>query len=71
MFRALVITFVSVIVKMTNDCSCLSVTVPLIYAEAVVGTTADLTCDLRSSVPGDYVLLVLWYKDGDTIPFYR
>ena len=45
--------------------------VPLVYAEAIVGTTADLTCDLRSSVAGDYVLLVLWYKDGDTIPFYR
>lgn len=46
-------------------------TVPLIYAEVVIGDTADLICDLRSNVPGDYVLLVLWYKDSDTIPFYR
>ena len=41
------------------------------YLEAVVATPAELSCDLRTSVAGDYVLLVLWYKDGDTIPFYR
>lgn len=48
-----------------------SLAVPLIYNEVIVGNTAELTCDLRSSVPGDYVLLVLWYKDGETLPFYR
>lgn len=45
--------------------------VPLIYNEVIVGNAAELTCDLRSTVPGDYVLLVLWYKDGETMPFYR
>ncbi|XP_046444529.1 synaptogenesis protein syg-2-like isoform X3 [Daphnia pulex] len=44
--------------------------VPLIYTEVIIGNTAELTCDLKSSVPGDYVLLVLWYKDGETMPFY-
>lgn len=44
---------------------------PLVYSEVIIGNTAELTCDLRSSVPGDYVLLVLWYKDGETMPFYR
>lgn len=47
------------------------ITVPLIYSEVIIGNMAELTCDLRSSVPGDYVLLVLWYKDGETMPFYR
>ncbi|KAK4036067.1 hypothetical protein OUZ56_028138 [Daphnia magna] len=45
--------------------------VPLIYSEVIIGNMAELTCDLTSSVPGDYVLLVLWYKDGETMPFYR
>jgi len=45
--------------------------VPLIYTEVIIGNTAELTCDLKSSVAGDYVLLVLWYKDGETMPFYR
>ncbi|XP_045033828.1 hemicentin-1 isoform X1 [Daphnia magna] len=44
--------------------------VPLIYSEVIIGNMAELTCDLTSSVPGDYVLLVLWYKDGETMPFY-
>ena len=46
-------------------------TAPLTYTEVIIGDTADLICDLRSNVLDDYVLLVLWYKDGDTMPFYR
>ena len=45
--------------------------VALIHSEVIIGNMAELTCDLKSSVPGDYVLLVLWYKDGETMPFYR
>jgi hypothetical protein len=42
-----------------------------VYTEVLMGSAAELTCDLKSSVQGDYVLLVLWYKDGETMPFYR
>ena len=49
----------------------LKIGLPPVYTEVLMGSTAELTCDLKSTVQGDYVLLVLWYKDGETMPFYR
>ncbi|KAF0295530.1 hypothetical protein FJT64_006970 [Amphibalanus amphitrite] len=36
----------------------------------VMGRPADLPCDTSSSDPADQATLVLWYKDGESIPMY-
>ncbi|XP_043219995.1 nephrin-like [Amphibalanus amphitrite] len=35
-----------------------------------MGRPADLPCDTSSSDPADQATLVLWYKDGESIPMY-
>jgi Immunoglobulin V-set domain len=45
-------------------------TVPLSHVETVQGTTARLPCNLTSSIEGDRVSLVIWYKEGQSKPIY-
>ena len=44
--------------------------VPLMKVETVSGMLANLPCNITPSVPGDRVLIVLWYKDGYGKPIY-
>lgn len=39
--------------------------------EAVKGTIGRLPCNITPSVNGDKIILVIWYKDGYTLPIYR
>lgn len=39
--------------------------------EAVEGTIGRLPCNITPSISDDKVILVLWYKDGHTLPIYR
>lgn len=38
--------------------------------ETVLGMMTNLPCNITPSVPGDQVLIVLWYKDGYGKPIY-
>ena len=38
--------------------------VPMMKFETVSGMLTNLPCNITPSVPGDRVLIVLWYKDG-------
>merc|ERR550532_564854 len=44
--------------------------VPLLSVETVLGMMTNLPCNITPSVPGDQVLIVLWYKDGYGKPIY-
>ena len=46
------------------------VSVPLLSVETVLGMMTNLPCNITPSVPGDQVLIVLWYKDGYGKPIY-
>ena len=48
----------------------LLVLVPVTVVSTVVGMLTHLPCNITPGVPGDRVLLVLWYKDGYTKPIY-
>lgn len=39
--------------------------------EAVKGTIGRLPCNITPSVNGDKIILVIWYKDGYSLPIYR
>lgn len=39
--------------------------------EAVKGTIGRLPCNITPSVKGDKIILVIWYKDGYSLPIYR
>ena len=47
-----------------------SLAVPLLSVETVLGMMTNLPCNITPSVPGDQVLIVLWYKDGYGKPIY-
>ena len=47
-----------------------NVSVPLLSVETVLGMMTNLPCNITPSVPGDQVLIVLWYKDGYGKPIY-
>ncbi|XP_031626202.1 nephrin-like isoform X1 [Contarinia nasturtii] len=38
--------------------------------EAVKGTIGRLPCNITPSVKGDKIILVIWYKDGYSVPIY-
>ncbi|XP_062713300.1 uncharacterized protein LOC109426972 [Aedes albopictus] len=42
--------------------------VPVQVEKVLVNDTAQIKCDVSSSLPGDRVLLVVWYKDN--VPIY-
>jgi len=44
--------------------------VPMMRVETVSGMLTNLPCNITPSVPGDRVLIVLWYKDGYGKPIY-
>jgi len=44
--------------------------VPVLSVETVLGMMTNLPCNITPSVPGDQVLIVLWYKDGFGKPIY-
>ena len=44
--------------------------VPMMKVETVSGMLTNLPCNITPSVPGDRVLIVLWYKDGYGKPIY-
>ena len=48
-----------------------NVPVPMMNVRTVVGMLTNLPCNITPSVPGDRVLIVLWYKDGYGKPLYR
>lgn len=48
----------------------LSVAVPIMAIDGVVGEKVQLPCDIRP-VDDDEVRMVLWYKEGRGEPFYR
>lgn len=37
--------------------------------KVLVGSTAEIKCDVSSNIDGDQVLLVVWYKNN--LPIYR
>ncbi|XP_062713381.1 V-set and immunoglobulin domain-containing protein 1 [Aedes albopictus] len=43
---------------------------PLHLAEAVQGNTGKLECNITAPLAGDRAILVIWYKNGQTIPLY-
>ncbi|CAL4128062.1 unnamed protein product, partial [Meganyctiphanes norvegica] len=43
---------------------------PLVVTEVVVGSRAELPCDVSTADPTDRVILVLWYKDGIGTPIF-
>lgn len=43
---------------------------PLHLAEAVQGNTGKLECNITAPLLGDRAILVIWYKNGQTIPLY-
>lgn len=45
--------------------------VPIMYIEAVQGTTARMPCDVTPPADDDKITLVIWYKDGLISPIYR
>lgn len=44
--------------------------VPTMSVQTVAGMLTNLPCNITPSVPGDRVLIVLWYKDGYGKPIY-
>ena len=42
----------------------------MMKVETVSGMLTNLPCNITPSVPGDRVLIVLWYKDGYGKPLY-
>jgi len=44
--------------------------VPMMKVQTVSGMLTNLPCNITPSVPGDRVLIVLWYKDGYGKPIY-
>ena len=48
----------------------LFISVPMMRVETVSGMLTNLPCNITPSVPGDRVLIVLWYKDGYGKPIY-
>ncbi|GLV36158.1 sidestep VIII [Carabus blaptoides fortunei] len=39
-------------------------------AEALLGSSAGLVCDLTPAIPGDHVSLVIWYREDEDAPVY-
>ena len=48
-----------------------SFSVPIFDVHAVVGTKAELPCDIDPADPTDDVYLVLWYRHEAGKPLYR
>ena len=47
------------------------IVVPVTHVGTVLGMLTNLPCNITPSLPGDRVLLVLWYKDGYGKPSYN
>lgn len=45
--------------------------VPVLSMEALVGETVYLPCNVTTQVPGDEVVLILWYRADKGTPVYR